>query len=172
MSKVLVLYYSSYGHIERMAEAEAEGARAAGAHVDVGKARSCRAANGTAGSSKSSTTRPPRGLDADRRRAGRTLAADHLTHLRNAQGQSLHRQRMQAPRRASSDRSAVRRLSRQRRRKKVRQAGGWCYTVSHRGHCAMIRKTVDVDRGEAVREFLAQDDLRGATGRTLQVALD
>lgn len=35
MSKILVLYYSSYGHIERMAEAVAEGARAAGATVDV-----------------------------------------------------------------------------------------------------------------------------------------
>jgi NAD(P)H dehydrogenase (quinone) len=35
MTNVLVLYYSSYGHIERMAEAEAEGARFAGAHVDV-----------------------------------------------------------------------------------------------------------------------------------------
>jgi NAD(P)H dehydrogenase (quinone) len=35
MAKVLVLYYSSYGHIERMAEAVAEGARAAGAQVDV-----------------------------------------------------------------------------------------------------------------------------------------
>ncbi|MDQ8699630.1 NAD(P)H:quinone oxidoreductase [Hyphomicrobium sp. LHD-15] len=35
MSKVLVLYYSSYGHIERMAEAVAEGAREAGASVDV-----------------------------------------------------------------------------------------------------------------------------------------
>jgi NAD(P)H dehydrogenase (quinone) len=35
MSKVLVLYYSSYGHIEKMAEAVAEGARSAGAHVDV-----------------------------------------------------------------------------------------------------------------------------------------
>ena len=35
MTKVLVLYYSSYGHIEAMAEAEAEGARAAGAEVDV-----------------------------------------------------------------------------------------------------------------------------------------
>jgi NAD(P)H dehydrogenase (quinone) len=35
MTKVLVLYYSSYGHIERMAEAEAEGARFAGAHVDI-----------------------------------------------------------------------------------------------------------------------------------------
>ncbi|EHP38998.1 TrpR binding protein WrbA [Cupriavidus basilensis OR16] len=35
MTKVLVLYYSSYGHIERMANAIAEGARAAGALVDV-----------------------------------------------------------------------------------------------------------------------------------------
>jgi NAD(P)H dehydrogenase (quinone) len=35
MSKVLVLYYSSYGHIETMAQAVAEGARAAGAKVDV-----------------------------------------------------------------------------------------------------------------------------------------
>lgn len=35
MSKVLVLYYSSYGHIETMAQAMAEGARAAGATVDV-----------------------------------------------------------------------------------------------------------------------------------------
>ncbi len=35
MSKVLVLYYSSYGHIEKMANAVAEGAREAGATVDV-----------------------------------------------------------------------------------------------------------------------------------------
>ncbi|WP_416052278.1 NAD(P)H:quinone oxidoreductase [Cupriavidus basilensis] len=35
MTKVLVLYYSSYGHIEKMAGAIAEGARAAGALVDV-----------------------------------------------------------------------------------------------------------------------------------------
>jgi NAD(P)H dehydrogenase (quinone) len=35
MSKVLVLYYSAYGHIERMAEAVAEGARSAGAQVDI-----------------------------------------------------------------------------------------------------------------------------------------
>lgn len=35
MSKVLVLYYSSYGHIETMAQAMAEGARATGATVDV-----------------------------------------------------------------------------------------------------------------------------------------
>src|SRR5438105_3084 len=35
MPKVLVLYYSSYGHIEKMAEAVAEGARSAGAQVDI-----------------------------------------------------------------------------------------------------------------------------------------
>lgn len=35
MAKVLVLYYSTYGHIEKMAYAIAEGARAAGAQVDV-----------------------------------------------------------------------------------------------------------------------------------------
>jgi NAD(P)H dehydrogenase (quinone) len=35
MAKVLVLYYSAYGHIEAMANAVAEGARAAGAQVDV-----------------------------------------------------------------------------------------------------------------------------------------
>ncbi|MER2604502.1 MAG: NAD(P)H:quinone oxidoreductase [Siculibacillus sp.] len=35
MTKVLVLYYSSYGHIETMANAVAEGARAAGAEVAV-----------------------------------------------------------------------------------------------------------------------------------------
>ena len=35
MTKVLVLYYSSYGHIERMADAVAQGAREAGAEVDV-----------------------------------------------------------------------------------------------------------------------------------------
>ena len=35
MAKVLVLYYSSYGHIERMAQAVAEGAREAGAEVGV-----------------------------------------------------------------------------------------------------------------------------------------
>ena len=35
MSKVLVLYYSAYGHIEKMAEAVAEGAREAGATVDI-----------------------------------------------------------------------------------------------------------------------------------------
>jgi NAD(P)H dehydrogenase (quinone) len=34
MAKVLVLYYSTYGHIEQMAHALAEGARAAGAAVD------------------------------------------------------------------------------------------------------------------------------------------
>jgi len=35
MPKVLVLYYSAYGHIEQMAQAVAEGARAAGAQVDI-----------------------------------------------------------------------------------------------------------------------------------------
>jgi len=35
MPKILVLYYSSYGHIETMATAVAEGARSAGASVDV-----------------------------------------------------------------------------------------------------------------------------------------
>ncbi|GAB6196447.1 NAD(P)H:quinone oxidoreductase [Lysobacter xanthus] len=35
MAKVLVLYYSAYGHIEQMANAMAEGAREAGAQVDV-----------------------------------------------------------------------------------------------------------------------------------------
>lgn len=37
MSKVLVLYYSAYGHIEAMANAVAEGAREAGASVDIGR---------------------------------------------------------------------------------------------------------------------------------------
>ena len=35
MAKVLVLYYSAYGHIERMAQAVAEGAREAGAEVTI-----------------------------------------------------------------------------------------------------------------------------------------
>lgn len=35
MTKVLVLYYSAYGHIEKMAEAVAEGARSTGAKVDI-----------------------------------------------------------------------------------------------------------------------------------------
>ena len=35
MTKVLVLYYSTYGHIETMAQAVAEGARSAGATVDI-----------------------------------------------------------------------------------------------------------------------------------------
>lgn len=35
MTKLLVLYYSSYGHIERMAQAVAEGAREAGARVSI-----------------------------------------------------------------------------------------------------------------------------------------
>jgi NAD(P)H dehydrogenase (quinone) len=35
MTKVLVLYHSAYGHIESMANAVAEGAREAGAEVDI-----------------------------------------------------------------------------------------------------------------------------------------
>lgn len=35
MSKVLVLYYSSYGHVETMAQAAAEGARSGGATVVI-----------------------------------------------------------------------------------------------------------------------------------------
>jgi len=35
MASLLVLYYSAYGHIERMAEAAVEGAREAGAQVDI-----------------------------------------------------------------------------------------------------------------------------------------
>lgn len=35
MTKVLVLYYSSYGHIEKMADAVGEGARSAGADVAI-----------------------------------------------------------------------------------------------------------------------------------------
>ncbi len=35
MTKVLILYYSSYGHIEKMAQAVAEGVREAGAQVTI-----------------------------------------------------------------------------------------------------------------------------------------
>ena len=35
MTKVLILYHSAYGHIEAMAQAVAEGAREAGAQVDI-----------------------------------------------------------------------------------------------------------------------------------------
>ena len=35
MSKVLVLYYSTYGHVETMANAVAEGARQAGCTMAV-----------------------------------------------------------------------------------------------------------------------------------------
>ncbi|MGH6817187.1 MAG: NAD(P)H:quinone oxidoreductase, partial [Methylovirgula sp.] len=35
MAKVLVLYYSAYGHIEALAEAVAVGVRETGAHVDI-----------------------------------------------------------------------------------------------------------------------------------------
>ena len=35
MTKVPILYYSAYGHTERMAQAVAEGVREAGAQVDI-----------------------------------------------------------------------------------------------------------------------------------------
>ena len=35
MARILILYYSAYGHIETMAHAVDEGARSAGAHVDI-----------------------------------------------------------------------------------------------------------------------------------------
>ena len=35
MTKVLILYYSAYGHMERMAQAIAEGVRDAGAEADI-----------------------------------------------------------------------------------------------------------------------------------------
>ena len=35
MTKVLILYYSAYGHMERMAQAVAEGVREAGAEADI-----------------------------------------------------------------------------------------------------------------------------------------
>ena len=35
MTKVLVLYYSTYGHVETLAQAVADGARQAGASVDI-----------------------------------------------------------------------------------------------------------------------------------------
>ena len=35
MTKVLILYYSAYGHMERMAQAVAEGVREAGVEADI-----------------------------------------------------------------------------------------------------------------------------------------
>ena len=35
MTKVLILYYSAYGHMERMAHAVAEGVRDAGVEADI-----------------------------------------------------------------------------------------------------------------------------------------
>ena len=39
MTKVLILYYSAYGHMERMAQAVAEGIRDAGAEGDIKRCR-------------------------------------------------------------------------------------------------------------------------------------
>ena len=38
MAKILVLYYSSWGHMEAMAQAAADGAREAGADVTIKRA--------------------------------------------------------------------------------------------------------------------------------------
>ena len=57
MTKVLVLYYSSYGHIETMAYAVAEGAREAGAEVDVKRVPETRAGRDRRASPASSSTR-------------------------------------------------------------------------------------------------------------------
>ena len=55
MSQILVLYYSTYGHMETMAEAVAEGVRSAGASVDVkwvgsGRVRRCQRGHHVKGS--------------------------------------------------------------------------------------------------------------------------
>jgi menaquinone-dependent protoporphyrinogen IX oxidase len=59
MAKVLVLYYSSYGHIETMASAVAEGARGAGAEVSVKRVPEL-VPEAVAKASASSSTRPHR----------------------------------------------------------------------------------------------------------------
>jgi multimeric flavodoxin WrbA len=59
MAKVLVLYYSAYGHIETMANAVAEGARAAGATVDIKRVPEL-VPEEVAKKSITSSTRPPR----------------------------------------------------------------------------------------------------------------
>ena len=54
MTRVLVLYYSSYGHVERMAEAVADGARSvAGTEVAVKKLSGASGKKLTPGSSSS-----------------------------------------------------------------------------------------------------------------------
>ena len=60
MTKVLVLYYSSYGHIEQMADAVAEGAREGGAEVDIRRvAETAPAAIVEAAHFKTDTKHPP-----------------------------------------------------------------------------------------------------------------
>ena len=39
MTKVLILYYSAYGHMERMVQAVAEGVRDAGVEADIASDR-------------------------------------------------------------------------------------------------------------------------------------
>ena len=58
MSKALVLYYSAHGHIEAMAAAVAEGARAAGARVDIKRVPEL-VSDKVARDSHSTTHRPP-----------------------------------------------------------------------------------------------------------------
>ena len=43
MAKILVLYYSSWGHMEQMAKSAAEGAREAGADVTIKRVKELRA---------------------------------------------------------------------------------------------------------------------------------
>ncbi len=57
MAKVLVLYYSSWGHMEQMAKAAAEGAREAGATVTIKRAPEARARNRSPRCSTTSSTR-------------------------------------------------------------------------------------------------------------------
>ena len=59
MAKVLVLYYSSYGHIEAMAKAVADGVRNSGAAVDIKRVPELVPEDSRANRTTSST-RPPR----------------------------------------------------------------------------------------------------------------
>ena len=77
MSKVLILYFSAYGHIEQMAKAVAEGARkVAGAEV-THQARAGAVGRGR-GQARRQEARPER-AGRDRRGACR-LRCDHLRH--------------------------------------------------------------------------------------------
>ena len=75
-TRVLVLYYSSYGHIEAMAYAEAEGAKQAGADVVVKRVPELVPEEVA---QKVGLQARPGGPDRDRCRAGR-LRRDHHRH--------------------------------------------------------------------------------------------